>query len=83
MIQPTIEEINNKLKKVIDNEITRVEAGNWALDFILNDDNVEIRNIKAWHYLVSVSSIDEMITSNGYLYSIEDIKEWIKESNEL
>lgn len=83
MIQPTIEEINNKLKKVIDNEITRVEVGNWTLDFILNDDNVEIRNIKAWHYLVSVSSIDEMITSNEYLYSIEEIKEWIKESNEL
>lgn len=83
MIQPTIEEINNKLKKVIDNEITRVEVGNWALDFILNDDNVEIRNIKAWHYLVSISSIDEMITSNEYLYSIEDIKKWIKESNEL
>lgn len=83
MIQPKIEEINNKLKKVIDNEISREEVGSWALNFIQNDENIEIRNLKAWHYLVSVSSIDEMIAPDEYLYSIEDIREWIEESKKL
>lgn len=82
MIQPKRNEITNKLKKVIDNEITREEVGSWALEFIRNDDNVEVKDIKAWHYLVLVSSIDEMIAPDEYLYSIEDIEGWIEESNE-
>lgn len=81
MIQPQRDEITNKLKKIIDNEITREEVGRWALEFIRNDDNVEIKDIKAWHYLVSVSIIDEMIAPDEYLYSIEDIEGWIEESN--
>lgn len=81
MIQPKREEITNKLKKIIDSKITREEVGSWALEFIRNDDNVEVKDIEAWHYLVSVSSVDEMISPDEYLYSIEDIKGWIEESN--
>ncbi|NLK96355.1 MAG: DNA-binding protein [Clostridiales bacterium] len=82
MIQPKRDEITNKLKKIINNEITREEVGRWALEFIRNDDTVEVKDIEAWHYLVSVSSIDEMIAPNEYLYSIEDIEGWIAENNE-
>ena len=39
--------------------MTREEVGKWALDLIRNDENVEVNDIEAWHYLVSVSSIDE------------------------
>ena len=81
MIQPKRDEIINKLKKVIDNEITREEVGRWASDFIRNDYNIEVKDINAWHYLVSVSSVDEMISPDEYLYSIEDIENWIEESN--
>ena len=81
MIQPKTDEITNKLKKIIDNEITREDVGRWALEFIRNDDDVEVEDIKAWHYLVAVSSIDEMIAPDEYLYSIEDIECWIEESN--
>ena len=81
MIQPKTDEITNKLKKIIDNEITREDVGRWALEFIRNDDDVEVEDIKTWHYLVAVSSIDEMIAPDEYLYSIEDIECWIEESN--
>lgn len=78
MIQPKTDDITNRLKKIINNELTREEVGEWALAFIKNDDNIEVNDIKAWHYLVSVSSVDEMIAPDKYLYSIQDIKEWIE-----
>lgn len=78
MQQPKAVEITNKLNKVIDQKTTREEVRQWALEFIMNDDNLEINDIKAWHYLVTVSSVDEMIAPDEYLYSIEDIKEWIE-----
>lgn len=81
MIQPKADEITNKLKKIIANEVTRENVGRWALEFIKNDDNIEVKDIKAWHYLVAVSSIDEMISPDEYLYSLEDIECWIEESN--
>ena len=78
MIQPKTDEITYRLKQVINNKMTREEVGKWALDLIRNDENVEVNDIDAWHYLVSVSSIDEMIGPNDHLYSIEDIKGWIE-----
>lgn len=77
-IQPKTDEITYRLKQVINNEMTREEVGKWALELIRDDENIEINDIKAWHYLVSVSSIDEMIGPNEYLYPIEDIKGWIE-----
>ena len=81
IIQPKREEITNKLKEIINGEITREEVGTWALEFIRNDSSIEVRDIDAWHYLVLISSVDEMIALDEYLYSIEDIKEWIEKSN--
>lgn len=78
--QPKREEITNKLKEIIDGKTTREEVAGWAFEFIINDDNVEVSHIKAWHYLVSVSGVGEMIASEQYIYSIEDIKELIETS---
>lgn len=80
MIQPTKDEITNQLKKVIAHEITREEVGAWAFAFITNDDDVEVNDIEAWHYLVSVSDIDLMIAPDQYLYSIKDIEALIEEN---
>lgn len=79
--QPKREEITNKIKKCINNEITREEVATWASDFIVNDDNVEVNDIEAWQYLVKVSGISEMIEPEEYFYSIEDIEGWLEESN--
>lgn len=80
MQQPKTDEITKKLNDVLENKITREEVGRWALAFITNDDTIEMNDIKAWNYLVAVSSVDEMIAPDKYLYSIEDIKEWIEEN---
>ena len=80
MQQPKADEITKKLNEVLGRKTTREEVGRWALAFIVNDDNVEINDIKAWQYLVAVSGVDEMIAPDEYLYSAEDIKEWIEEN---
>lgn len=80
MTQPTKDEITNHLKKVIAHEITREEVGAWAFTFIANDDNVEVNDVEAWHYLLSVSDIDLMIAPHQYLYSTQDIKALIEEN---
>lgn len=51
MLQPKRNEITNKLKMIINNEITREEVARWAFGFITSDDNVEVTDIEAWHYL--------------------------------
>ena len=44
MIQPKTDDITNRLKKIINNELTREEVGEWALAFIKNDDNIEVND---------------------------------------
>lgn len=79
MIQPKREEIIHRLQAVVADQITREAVGTWALEFIINDEYVEIDDWKAWQDLVSISSIDLMVAPNEYLYSIEDIQAWIEE----
>lgn len=83
VIQPKARDITNKLKQIINGELTREEVGEWALMFIKNDDNIKVSDINAWHYLVSTSSVDEMIAPGKYLYSFQDIEEWIDENKDL
>lgn len=78
MKQPTIEEITKKIIKVLDESISREEVSEWAIDYIRNDDKVEIDDIKSWHYLVEISNIDEMIEPDVYLFDEEDIRNIMK-----
>ena len=78
MKQPTIEEITKKIVKVLDESISREEVSEWAIDYIRNDDKVEIDNIKSWHYLVEISNIDEMIEPDVYLFDEKDIRNIMK-----
>lgn len=78
MLQPSRKMITHKLLKVIYGELSREEVSDWAFKYIENDNEVEVTDIDAWHYLVSVSCIAEMIPPGIYLYSIEDIKTWLQ-----
>lgn len=79
--QPGFDEIQKKLLKVISGELTREDVANWAFYFIAHDDQVKIDNFEAWDYLVSISPISEKVHLNDlvdYLYSTDDIINWIK-----
>lgn len=79
MKQPTKCEITKKIELVIRTKLTREEFGEWAINFIRNDANIPIEDVDAWHYLVAMSNIDEMIGPDEYLFSEEDIREIMKE----
>jgi len=79
MKQPKKDEITQKLKSVINQEIDRDEVADWAMDYIINDDKVIIEDIEAWHYLVAVSGIDTIAGPGKYLYMDEDFSNWIME----
>ncbi len=75
MEQPTKEIIVEKLKLLFEGKITREELCEWSRNFIKNDIEISIMDIEAWHYLVAISNIDELIMPNAYLFSEADIRD--------
>lgn len=79
MQQPTKAEITEKLQGVTNGIYSRELVSEWAFDYIINDDTIEIADITAWEYLVVASAVAEMVSPTEYLYSVGDIKSWIEE----
>ncbi len=77
--QPSVNEIQNRLKAVINGSESRENVSDWAMEYIRNDENVEVCDYKAWHFLVTVSNADAMTEPGKYLYCNEDFADWIKE----
>ena len=78
MKQPTKEEITQNVKMLLDGKKNREDICSWAINFIRNDERIIIDDVEAWHYLVEISNIDEMIAPGEYLFSKEDIDDMIK-----
>lgn len=78
MKQPARSEIDGKLKQCLRGSITREDVSEWALCFIRNDSEFIVDDVEAWHYLVAISNIDEMVYPGKYLYSMDDIKKLMK-----
>lgn len=74
MMQPSKKMITEKVNLVLNKTISRETLCTWATDYIRNDNIVDVNDIDAWHYLVDISSIDEMIAPGEYLFSDLDIK---------
>lgn len=74
MNQPTKETITQKINMVLDGSMTREAICIWAADYIRNDEHISINDLEAWHYLVAISNIDEMLEPNEYLFHENDIR---------
>ena len=78
MNQPTKEEITQKINMVLDGSLTRESVCVWAVNYIRNDEQICVDDLEAWHYLVEISNIDEMIGPNDYLFHEDDIQSIVK-----
>lgn len=78
MAQPSLQNIIGKLHDILNHRLTREQVADWAMAFIKNDE-VDIKDFNAWELLKQVGAIDIMESPNNYLYSVEDIKQWITE----
>ena len=73
MKQPNKNEITNRIYEVLTGKVSRENVSEWAMRYIRNDSEIEIEDVEAWHYLVAISNIDEMISLDEYLYNDDDI----------
>ena len=78
MKQPTKEEITQNVKMFLDGKMNREDICSWAINFIRNDERISIDDVEAWHYLVEISNIDELIAPGEYLFAKEDIEDMVK-----
>lgn len=78
MKQPTKEEISKNIDLVLKNYVSREEICEWAINYIRQEDQVDIDDMGAWHFLVAISNIDEMIAPDIYLFGKEDIQIIVK-----
>ena len=73
MKQPTRAEITQRIDMVLNDSLLREELCEWAVNYIRNDDQVDIEDPGAWHYLMEISNIDEMVEPGVFLFDKEDI----------
>lgn len=75
---PTIIEILNKLKNVIDGKSSREEVADWAYG-LFTDDNLELDD-DVKDLLYSAMLIDSAVNGpDDYLYPLSQIEEWVQE----
>lgn len=82
IIEPTLNEIIDKLKLVLSEELSREEMYDWTAPFIMADDPI-VEDEDVWDALITVSGIDYLDSPETYLYSDEDIKSWIKQFEKI
>lgn len=73
MKQPSKIEITEKIKDAIAGKTTRESVGDWVRFFVNHDEDIDITDLDAWHYLVAIGCIDLGIAPNEYLYSDDDL----------
>lgn len=79
MKQPTRDEITERIKGILDGKISRDSTEDWVDYFISHDDEIELIDVEAWHYLIQLGTMCVQIAPNEYIYSIDDLLELMKE----
>ena len=82
MNQPTVREIINRLKLVLNGKMTREEVSDWASYYVMADDPT-IDDEIVWELLITISGIDILDSPTSYLHSEVDIKDWINQATEF
>ncbi len=79
MKQPTRDEITERIKGILDGKISRDSTEDWVDYFISHDDEIELIDVEAWHYLIQLGTMCVPIAPNEYIYSSDDLLELMKE----
>jgi hypothetical protein len=79
MNQPTVSEVIERLKSVLNGELTREEVSEWASYYVMADDPT-IDDEIVWDLLKIISGIDILDSPTSYFHNEEDIKDWIRKA---
>ena len=55
------------------------DTDDWVNYFISHDDEIELIDVEAWHYLIQLGTMCVQIAPNEYIYSSNDLLELMKE----
>lgn len=76
--EPTHLDITEKLSGIVTGKQSRAAVAEWAFT-LMDDDSLRIRDALILHYLTLAGAVDLPSTDRPYLYTDEDIADWISE----
>lgn len=84
MKTPRIPDIISKLELVLENQLSREEASDWAYQWMMISENEECwettdYDILVFQSLTRVYGMDMLNSPTEYLHCEEDIRDWVKE----
>lgn len=84
MKTPRIHEIISKLELVLENQLSREEDSDWAYQWMMISENEEgcettEYDILVFQSLTKVHGMDRLNSPIEYLHCEEDIRDWVKE----
>lgn len=84
MKKPRIHDIISKLELVLENQLLREEASEWAYKWMMISENEEgwettDYDILVFRGLTKVYGMDMLNSPTEYLHCEEDIRDWVKE----
>jgi hypothetical protein len=80
--EPTRAEIRQVLVWLIDDLITPEEADEWAVNWILNDDYLDVGDPRVWKLLTQLNGADLQTEPGEYLHGKENFRQWLHEFDE-
>ena len=76
--EPQRDDIIGKISAILSGEENRSDVSEWAVN-IFDDDSLRINDSVVLSYIKLLGAIDLPSTDRDYLYTDEDLNEWIKE----
>jgi|SRR5215217_369121 len=80
--EPTRSETRQVLIWLIDGTITPEAADEWAVNWIINDDYLEVKDLVVWNLLTHLNGADLQNAPGEYLHNTENYKQWLREFDE-
>lgn len=75
---PNRQDLILKLEGIINNTISRCTIAEWAFNLV-DDDTTYIEDTVVLDYLILLGALDLPSTDQDYLYTNDDLKEWINQ----
>ncbi len=76
---PTREEIQEKLQKLLNKNITREEISDWAAYWVCGERLERVKDFIAWEKLKDILAADLKIETGEYFHDQEDFKKWLED----
>ena len=73
---PSAEEVERMLRELVEGRITREEADDWAMRWLVADD-AGVDDAKIWEALCHLAGCAMPTTDRPYLYNREDFEAWL------